>query len=953
MDSYNVKQPSLVNNTKRVCPKSQKKGSHPPKHEQKNKTTLKCTKTDSLITGNRNTTPQKGNQEGTIQEKYGDFSCIPHSQKNRGVPHGAQFKKTEQAHHEHHIQNGNLGQHNSSSQTKRMGSLCRPYRCLSACPYSMLSSAPARLCHRKQILSVPRPSIRSEISPAHLHTHCTSGGSSPTRKRHKNIYVSRRLVTGSRIGKQAPSSHRHNNKTCHKSGLPDKLRKVSVDPNSVPRFFRSETRPPVSTCTTSFTQNTQGNRGGFLSNQKTKDFSPPLVTVSGTTSKPSRHSTGMQTENENYPNRAPKPISSSQGPSEQIDQTHKAHGANPTLVAQPPILTRRKTIHYPITNPYNVHRCIKPGLGCSTRHRADSGILERKRKETSHQCFGDDRNTVCPIQFQGQSSRTDGTSQVRQSYGSIVSKQRRRHKVKAPMQSDPRYTRVVQHHQHKIDRITHTRQGQLHCGFSITRELPPLRMATTPISSQTNLQQVRSTPDRPICINPKQTAAKLLHETQRPSSSNDGCFLHNMEEYPRVCLPSICDDRKSSTESSEGRGNPYADSTLVAQAPMVLNSGESTHSTSSDSPKQGRPPTTTGHNDLSPETVQPKINIMDHFRTSAVQAGFSDKAAGMSSKFLRPSTRGTYDSRLQYFFKWCSNIQIDPTSAPIGKIADFLIHLFDKKLAISTIRGYRSAISAIHKGNFPNGETVSSSKHLTRLMKSIFLSRPPQKKLSPSWSLTRVLRSLTKSPFEPMHISSLMNLTIKTTFLLAVATGRRRSFLHALTLSPGHIRWEVDGVRLIPNAKFVAKNQTMTSALNEVFIPSLKTHSSIEQDKLWCPVRALKWYVHKTENLRSSDQLFVSVHSPHGAVSPETISRWIVLAIKAGGDTTVLSSRVRAHDTRGTASSWALFQGIPLEDILKAAYWHNKNTFTSCYLSDVITNEAAFASAVLSCPNRK
>lgn len=67
----------------------------------------------------------------------------------------------------------------------------------------------------------------------------------------------------------------------------------------------------------------------------------------------------------------------------------------------------------------------------------------------------------------------------------------------------------------------------------------------------------------------------------------------------------------------------------------------------------------------------------------------------------------------------------------------------------------------------------------------------------------------------------------------------------------------------------------------------------------------------------------------------------------------ILSQKVRAHDTRGIASSWALFQGVPLDDILKAAYWHNPNTFTSCYLSDVISSEAAFASAVLSCPNRK
>ncbi|XP_072166762.1 uncharacterized protein [Diadema setosum] len=367
---------------------------------------------------------------------------------------------------------------------------------------------------------------------------------------------------------------------------------------------------------------------------------------------------------------------------------------------------------------------------------------------------------------------------------------------------------------------------------------------------------------------------------------------------------------------------------------------------------QGGSPLSTRDIHIPSQGSPPKANIMDHFRGIASQAGLSGRAAELSSSFLRSSTRATYDSRLQHYFKWWYDKKVDPSTAPVGEIADFLLHLFDKNLAFSTIRGYRSAISALHKG-FRGGETVGSSSHLTRLMKSLFLSRPPQKKLSPSWSLSRVLRALSRAPFEPMHDSSLANLTIKTILLIAVASGRRRSFLHALSTKPGHIRWETNGVRLIPHAKFLAKNQTMNSTPGEIFIPALKTLSSISQDKLWCPVRALKWYLHKTEELRTSDNLFISINSPHGSVSPDTISRWIVQAIKAGGTTSILSHKVRAHDTRGIASSWALFQGVPLEDILKAAYWHNPNSFTSCYLSDVISNEASFASAVLSCPSRK
>jgi len=68
-----------------------------------------------------------------------------------------------------------------------------------------------------------------------------------------------------------------------------------------------------------------------------------------------------------------------------------------------------------------------------------------------------------------------------------------------------------------------------------------------------------------------------------------------------------------------------------------------------------------------------------------------------------------------------------------------------------------------------------------------------------------VLEALAKQPFEPLAKASLMDLTIKTSFLVALASGQRRSTLHALSTAPWLIRWERDGVRLIPRPDFIAK----------------------------------------------------------------------------------------------------------------------------------------------------
>ena len=127
----------------------------------------------------------------------------------------------------------------------------------------------------------------------------------------------------------------------------------------------------------------------------------------------------------------------------------------------------------------------------------------------------------------------------------------------------------------------------------------------------------------------------------------------------------------------------------------------------------------------------------------------------------------------------------------------------------------------------------------------------------------------------------------------------------------------------------------------------MSSFSSIDADKVWCPVRALKWYLDRTKAKRSSYSLFVSSIEPFKAISKASISRWLVECISMAGPEALVSGRIRAHDTRSVSSSWALFNGASLKDIQQAAYWSSPNTFISCYLKDVLAAEASFASANL------
>ncbi|KAJ8019670.1 hypothetical protein HOLleu_41344 [Holothuria leucospilota] len=120
--------------------------------------------------------------------------------------------------------------------------------------------------------------------------------------------------------------------------------------------------------------------------------------------------------------------------------------------------------------------------------------------------------------------------------------------------------------------------------------------------------------------------------------------------------------------------------------------------------------------------------------------------------------------------------------------------------------------------------------------------------------------------------------------------------------------------------------------------------SSIREDRLVCPVRALKYYISRTKALRRSDRLFIACNPPHAPVSKDTISRWIRSLIIPHVRS---SESVRAHDVRAHATSKAWFAGVPLEEIIKAAAWKTPSSFVSHYLTDTVSAEGAFTRAVL------
>ena len=89
----------------------------------------------------------------------------------------------------------------------------------------------------------------------------------------------------------------------------------------------------------------------------------------------------------------------------------------------------------------------------------------------------------------------------------------------------------------------------------------------------------------------------------------------------------------------------------------------------------------------------------------------------------------------------------------------------------STIDGYRTTI-VYTLG--PAGHHIAQSSDLYRLLSSFHRDRPKSSRNLPKWNRSVVLNEFTKAPFEPMKDTDLQHLTLKTAFLLALASGKRR-----------------------------------------------------------------------------------------------------------------------------------------------------------------------------------
>ena len=178
-----------------------------------------------------------------------------------------------------------------------------------------------------------------------------------------------------------------------------------------------------------------------------------------------------------------------------------------------------------------------------------------------------------------------------------------------------------------------------------------------------------------------------------------------------------------------------------------------------------------------------------------------------------------------------------------------------------------------------------------------------------------------------MKDTDLKHLTLKTAFLLALASGKRRNEIHAWAANKVSNLGQWEKVALFPSSDFIAKNQLAREgslSVSPVTIPALFTivDRQFKEDRTLCPVRALRYYLDRTKDLRGSRfLLFISFKKGHTSdIRPATLSSWlkqtILLCYKQAYQQALDSVQVTAHDIRAFAASKAFYGGISVDQFM-------------------------------------
>ena len=416
----------------------------------------------------------------------------------------------------------------------------------------------------------------------------------------------------------------------------------------------------------------------------------------------------------------------------------------------------------------------------------------------------------------------------------------------------------------------------------------------------------------------------LFFTLPRPSVGGHGRLPPVLGRSTGLRLSSVCHHSQGPCETPGISGDgAHPCGSALGSAPLVSGSPPAVAGPSGHSSRSSRPPAPASVSTLLPGSPQATASCLETLWWFTRAAGFYSAVAEQSSLARRPSSRAVYQLRWSVYRSWCHSLGHSVSRPSLAKVADFLSWLRSTRgLSVSSIRGYRSMLSAVFRFHLPS---LSSDPVLHDLLRSFKLSSAERILRPPAWDLARVLRFLNLSHFEPLSQAPLRALSQKALFLLAKRVGELQPLSSVVTFVG------LDAcLSYIP--QFVAKSESLTRSIPRSFlVKSLSDFAAyLDDDLLLCPVRALRIYLDRTRSLSPlRHRLFVSPHRPSRAMSKNAVSFFLRKVIHAAGASRPEVGSVRAHEIRSVSTSVAFHRNWSVSSVLESATWSSSSVFSS------------------------
>ena len=787
--------------------------------------------------------------------------------------------------------------------------------------------------HSEGYFSVQGALLRPDHRSTSFHSGYGPGSENSPSVGYSSFTLPRRLVGFSGFGSRMYPGEGYSSPALRGTGNCSELRKVLVNPHSVLCLSGDSDRFP------SFVGFTNGEANKFaVINYRRISFlrisaSKVMADSFGASCVSNSYCSGGTFENEVAPTGAEETVG--------LRRSVDSYQVGPSVSVRPSLVDQREN------GPRNFLKVIPPQPHVMVRRlRSRVGGVSRVRRRIRSLVLGGEKSLY---KFQGTKGGEASSSSLRgfdfqfqsrpflrQCDSGCLSEESGRHLFGFPQRGGPGNPSLGGGERGLSGSSVHSGEEQCSGGLSLEKE-SDYRVRMDPQSGGVRLspEEVASE-HRSVRYCHQLQMSDLFCSFERLDECGDGCVPSKLGGPSGLCLSPFQFSQESPQQSEDfsvSRIDP--DRSLLASEGVVSGSARGPDGATSSVATKERSSQTAPLSQVPSGAPVTSASCLETVRRFSRHEGFSRKVCDQLAFARRPSTINIYQSKWNVYRKWCRKSGHSVSNPTLPKVADFLLFLFmDKHLSVSAIKGYRFMLSFVFRFKLPS---ISSSKVLKDLIKSFFLQRPVLK--SPfAWDLNRVLSALRAPPFEPLDSITIRHLIQKCLFLIALATAKRVSEIHALSSVVGK---QGNDLVLYYMPSFLAKTETADNPLPRSFLlKSLGNFvGNMEEELLVCPVRCLQMYLSRTSYVPSRPRsLFIAPSNNSRPISKNGISFFLrELISKYGSLGASEGPAPRAHSIRAMSTSVALARNVAVPKILEAATWRSNSVFASFYLREVAT----------------